>query len=143
MPRVHRPECERFKKNLHKIPSDVMWRYVTIKNHDLDMKKQSEVPELTRLQFLIIETIGAKKMLGADLREQLKRHKVRKTGPAFYQLMARLEEAKLVEGWYEQEVIEGQIIKQRRYRVTGLGEQARRETTQFYAQFAGEGMAYA
>jgi len=108
------------------------------------MKKGNELPELTGLQFLIIETIGAKKMRGAELRERLKRdHKVNKTGPAFYQLMARLEEAKLVEGWYDQEVIEGQIIKQRHYRVTGLGERARRETLEFYAQFAEGRTAYA
>ena len=107
------------------------------------MKKQNELPELTSLQFLIIETVGAKKMRGAELRERLKEQRVHKTGPAFYQLMARLEEAKLVEGWYEQEVIDGQIIKQRCYRVTGTGEQARRETLNFYARFAEGRKAYA
>ena len=108
------------------------------------MKKANELPELTGLQFLIIETIGAKRMRGAELRERLRReHKVNKTGPAFYQLMARLEEAKLVEGWYEQEVIDGQIIKQRCYRVTGLGERARRATIEFYSQFATGRVAYA
>src|SRR5882762_3394351 len=100
------------------------------------MKKQNELPELTGLQFLIIETIGAKRMRGAELRDRLKEQKVHKTGPAFYQLMARLEEAKLVEGWYEQEVIDGQMIKQRCYRVTGTGERARRDTLEFYSRFA-------
>lgn len=101
------------------------------------MKTGTELPPLTGLQFLVIDIIGAKKIKGAEIREQLNReHKVTKTGPAFYQLMARLEEAKFVEGWYEQEVIEGQIIKQRRYRVTGFGERARRDTLQFFSQFA-------
>src|SRR5437762_7204649 len=112
-------------------------------NSTANMKKLNELPELTRVQFLIIETIGAKRLLGAELREKLKAHSVHRTGPAFYQLMARLEEAELVEGWYEQEVIDGQIIKQRCYRVTGLGERARRATLEFYSQFAGKGMAYA
>ena len=107
------------------------------------MKKQNELPELTGLQFLIIETIGGKKMLGAELRERLKEHKVHKTGPAFYQLMARLEDAKLVEGKYEQKVIDGQIIKQRCYRVTGLGDRTRHATLEFYAQFSGRAMSYA
>ena len=108
------------------------------------MKKKHDLPELTGLQFLVIETIGAKKLRGAELRELLRKgHHVNKTGPAFYQLMARLEEAELVEGWYEQEVIEGQIIKQRHYRVTGLGERTRQDTLRFYAQFAGKGLAYA
>jgi hypothetical protein len=57
--------------------------------------------------------------------------------------MARLEEAKFVEGWYEQEVIDGQIIKQRHYRVTGSGAKAYRNTQVFYAQFVGHGVAYA
>jgi hypothetical protein len=108
------------------------------------MKKSDDLPKVTGLQFLIIETIGAKKMRGAELRELLrKEHRVTKTGPAFYQLMARLEEAKMVEGWYEQEVIDGQIIKQRHYRVTGLGESTRRATTEFYAQFSQGRAAYA
>ena len=108
------------------------------------MKKTNELPALTGLQFIVIDIIGAKKLRGAEVRDQLKReHKVSKTGPAFYQLMARLEEAKFVEGWYEQEVIDSQIIKQRCYRVTGLGERARRDTLQFYSQFAEERAAYA
>ena len=108
------------------------------------MAKKNELPALTGLQFLVIDIIGAKKLHGAEIRDQLKsEHKVNKTGPAFYQLMARLEEAKFVDGWYEQEVIDGQIIKQRCYRVTGLGERARRETLQFYSQFAEGRRAYA
>jgi DNA-binding PadR family transcriptional regulator len=107
------------------------------------MKEQNELPELTGLQFLILEAIGAKKMRGADVRERLKEHHVHKTGPAFYQLMARLEEAKLVEGWYEQQVIDGQIIKRRCYRVTGIGERARRGTLKFYEQFVDGRKAYA
>jgi len=108
------------------------------------MKKQPKLPELTNLQFLIIETIGAKKMRGAELRELLKNnHNVHKTGPAFYQLMARLEEAKLVEGWYDTQVIDGQLIKQKCYRVTGHGEESRRATLRFYQQFGGEGLAHA
>ena len=103
------------------------------------MKTDNELPELTSLQFLVMEVIGAHKVRGADIRDRLKReHGVNKTGPAFYQLMARLEESKFAEGWYEQEIIDGQIIKQRFYKVTGLGERARRETLKFYSQF-GEG----
>ena len=110
----------------------------------MSKKNGTELPELTSLQFLVIDIIGAHKMRGVEIREQLKgEHKINKTGPAFYQLMARLEESKFVEGWYEQEVIDGQIIKQRCYRVTGLGERARRDTLQFYSQFAEGRAAYA
>jgi len=51
--------------------------------------------------------------------------------------MARLEEAKFVEGEYSQKIVEGQIIKERFYRVTGNGERALRQTLQFYQNLAG------
>ncbi len=107
------------------------------------MKQVNKVPELTSLQFLVIEIIGPRKMRGAELRERLKERRVFKTGPAFYQLMARLEEAEFVEGWYDQEVVDGQIIKQRLYRVTGLGARAHRGTRNFYIGFGGKELAYA
>ncbi|MEY2502288.1 MAG: hypothetical protein QOI07_2622 [Verrucomicrobiota bacterium] len=51
--------------------------------------------------------------------------------------MARLEEARFVEGEYSQKIVEGQIIKERFYRVTGQGEKALRQTFDFYQNCAG------
>ena len=69
---------------------------------------------------------------GREVREALQGFGVRKSGPAFYQLMARLEDAGLVEGTYHQEVVEGQIIRERHYRLTAAGARAWRGSRDFY-----------
>jgi len=57
---------------------------------------------------------------------------VRKSGPAFYQLMSRLEDAGLVTGSYHQEIIDGQIIRERHYRITAEGTRAWDGSRDFY-----------
>jgi hypothetical protein len=49
-------------------------------------------------------------------------------------MMARMENAGLVAGWYTQDVIDGQIIKERNYRATAEGKRAWRESRRFYEQ---------
>jgi len=91
------------------------------------------LPELSHLQFAILDLVGASTLSGKDLRKGLKEaFGISKSGPGFYQAMARLEEAKFVEGWYEQEVIDGQIIKERNYKITGSGLRALNGTKSFY-----------
>ena len=69
-----------------------------------------------------------------DIREHLARaFKFRQSGPAFYQSMARLEDAGFVEGWYEQQIVAAQIIRERHYRITALGRRSWNETGRFYA----------
>jgi hypothetical protein len=98
----------------------------------MNNEQKEPLPELTHLQFVILEALGSRVKRGKQLREDLMAHGVRKSGPAFYQLMARLEEAKFVKGWYEQEIIEGQIIKERHYQLLGLGADAMNQTKNFY-----------
>lgn len=86
---------------------------------------------------MVLECLGTQKRSGRELRQLLAENKIRKTGPSFYQLMARLEEARFVEGEYSQKIVEGQIIKERFYQVTGQGEKAMRQTLQFYNNLAG------
>src|SRR6266480_7286787 len=95
-------------------------------------RNENEIPRLSHLQFAVLEVLGPAKKRGKDLRTSLSELGIRKSGPAFYQMMARLEEAKFVEGWYEQKIIEGQIIKERHYRITGNGIKAFNETQKFY-----------
>ena len=47
-------------------------------------------------------------------------------------MMARLEDAGLVEGSYRQKVIDGQLLKQRHYRVRPAGARAWSVTRDFY-----------
>jgi hypothetical protein len=100
------------------------------------MKTENGLPELTHLQFLVLEIVGSSTVSGPELRERLKKEAgIKKDGPAFYQLMARLEEAKLLRGWYEQEVIDGQIFKERHYQLLGNGINALKQTRRFYQRF--------
>lgn len=97
------------------------------------------LPELTHLQFAILDIIGASQITGKHLREALRGKGIKRDGPSFYQMMSRLEEAKYVKGWYEQKIVEGQIIKERNYRILGNGINALRQTRSFYSSRASSG----
>ena len=92
------------------------------------------LPSITHLQFLVLEALAEDEQAGRDLRARLGRHRVRRSAPAFYQMMARLEDAALVEGRYEQQVVEGQLLKERRYRITRPGRRAFEQTRAFYLE---------
>jgi DNA-binding PadR family transcriptional regulator len=90
------------------------------------------LPEITHLQFFLLTELMDGERTGRFLRERLGEEGHRKSGPAFYQLMARLEDAKFVKGRYNQKVIDGQIIKERVYSITGAGVRAIDDVRQFY-----------
>ena len=96
-----------------------------------------KLPPLSHLQFAVLSCLGANKISGRDLRAALVEEGVRKSAPAFYQLMARLEDAKFVEGEYVQKMIDGQAIKERFYRLTGEGARAMQDQIAFYQEHAG------
>lgn len=91
------------------------------------------VPDITHLQFLVLGILRGGERRGRFIRRALERHGVRRTAPAFYQMMARLEDGGLVSGDYEQKVVEGQIIKERRYALTDRGDAAWSATRAFYS----------
>ena len=93
---------------------------------------QGRIPEITHLQFLVLGMLRSDARLGREIRRDLVRHGARRSGPAFYQMMARLEDAGLIDGEYDQKVVRGQIIKERRYSLTTAGETAWRSTRDFY-----------
>lgn len=96
------------------------------------------LPPITHLQFAILSIIGGREKTGREVRAELAERRLRKSGPAFYQLMARLEDEKMVKGWYTQKVVDGQIIKERRYRLLAPGVRALNDTRLFYGSL-GEG----
>ena len=91
------------------------------------------LPTLSHLQFAVLDALGSRQLKGRELRVELSARGALKSAPAFYQLMSRLEESNFVEGEDEITPVEGYAMRERRYRVTGLGERARQETLQFYA----------
>ena len=96
------------------------------------MSPSRQLPALTHLQFVILGALLAGERPGKELRRDLARYGVRRTAAAFYQMMARLEDAGLVSGEYDQKIVGGQIIKERRYTLTPRGDAAWTTTRAFY-----------
>jgi DNA-binding PadR family transcriptional regulator len=96
----------------------------------------SRLPPLTHLQFLVLTTLEESDRSGRDVRAALEAFGVARTAAAFYQMMARLEEAKLVGGWYEQITVGDQAVTERRYALKPLGRKLVQETRRFYATSA-------
>jgi DNA-binding PadR family transcriptional regulator len=91
------------------------------------------IPEITHLQFLVLGMLRGGERPGRFVRRALARHGIDRTGPAFYQMMARLEDAGFVTGEYDQKIVGGQIIKERRYTLTSRGDAAWTTTRAFYS----------
>lgn len=96
------------------------------------MSRPASLPDITHLQFLVLTGLREGSVSGPDLRGRLRSAGIRRTAPAFYQMMARLEDAGLVAGRYEQRVEAGQAIKERHYEITPAGEAAWGRTRDFY-----------
>ena len=95
-----------------------------------------QIPAISHLQFLTLDILLRGERPGRAIRDEVRRHGVRQSLAAFYQLMARLDRSGLVEGWYEQAEVGGQAVTERRYRITGAGRAAWLETRAFYAEAA-------
>jgi len=94
------------------------------------------LPRFTHLQFLVVSELAHGEAAGRALRQHLREAGVRQSGPAFYQLMAGLEDGGFVSGWYEQQVVDGQIIRERHYKVLTPGIRALDESREFYRRGA-------
>ena len=95
-----------------------------------------QIPDLTHLQFLILGVLRGDEQPGRVLRDALAGYGIRRTGPAFYQLMARLEKDGLINGWYEQITVGDQAVTERRYRITADGKKRWNEARAFYEHVA-------
>ena len=95
-----------------------------------------QLPPLSHLQFLALGVILSTEEPGRVIRDVVAEFGVRRTGAAFYQLMARLERDGLIEGWYEPVVVGDQSVRERRYRITVAGSRAWRQTRSFYETVA-------
>jgi DNA-binding PadR family transcriptional regulator len=90
------------------------------------------LPTLTHLQFLVIAELLRGAARGRDLRTRLRAAGVRQSGPGFYQMMATLEDAGFVSGRYDQQIVDGQIIRERHYKVLASGMTAWKTSRDFY-----------
>ena len=100
------------------------------------MPTPRQLPPLSHLQFLALGVILSAEEPGRVIRDVVADYGERRTGAAFYQLMARLERDGLAEGWYEPIVVGDQAVRERRYRITAAGTRAWRQTRAFYETVA-------
>jgi DNA-binding PadR family transcriptional regulator len=98
--------------------------------------QDARIPRLTHLQFLVLGQLRDGERPGRVIRDALAAHGVKRSAPAFYQLMARLERDGLVQGWYEPVIVGDQAVRERRYRITASGTRAWRQTRLFYESVA-------
>src|SRR5262245_38003359 len=94
--------------------------------------RKPQIPELTHLQFLVLGVLHGGEQPGRVVREALVQYGVRRSAAAFYQMMARLERDRLIEGWYGQVVVGDQSVTERRYRITAAGAKLWSEARAFY-----------
>src|SRR5262249_23678294 len=95
------------------------------------------IPRLTHLQFLVLGLLRDGGQPGRVIREAIAAHGVKRSAPAFYQLMARLERDQLVDGWYEQVTVGDQAVTERRYRLSAAGARLWAEARDFYTALIG------
>jgi DNA-binding PadR family transcriptional regulator len=93
-----------------------------------------KLPDITHLQFSVLASLMGGEQTGKAVRRQLAELGMKRSGPAFYQLMSRLEDAGLVAGRYDQKVVDGQIIKERVYAISAEGAAAWQSTRDFYVE---------
>lgn len=92
------------------------------------------LPDISHLQFAVLGVLLTGEHTGRAIRAQLRQLRVRQTGPAFYQMMARLEDDGLVDGCYAQKVVAGQVLRERRYSITDAGRKSWAESRRFYLE---------
>ena len=95
-----------------------------------------KLPRLTHLQFLVLGLLRGGESPGRDIRDALAAYGVKRTAPAFYQLMARLERDGLIDGRYEQIIVRDQAVTERRYRLKPAGTRLWTDARDFYARVA-------
>jgi len=87
--------------------------------------------DLSQLQLAVLNSLLSGELSGRDLRAALATHGWKKSSPAFYQMMSRIEDAGLAKGKYAQKVVGGQMIRERKYRITAPGRRAWDEAVVF------------
>lgn len=90
------------------------------------------VPNISHLQFLVLHLLLHDDHSGRFLRDRLSEEGNKQSHPAFYQMMARLEQDTLVMGWYESVVVDGQTIREKMYSLTSRGRKAHASVQEFY-----------
>lgn len=87
---------------------------------------------VTHLQFFVLRSLIEKELSGVDIRSLLETVEVKQTRAAFYQLMARLVDAQLVNQRSESATIRNQSVTQSVYSITKKGRSEVQKSVEFY-----------
>ena len=91
-----------------------------------------KIPNISNLQSYVLGVLCSEKEIsGKSLRKNLESAGCRKSSPAFYQLMSRLESAGMVEGRYRSKTVRGNKVRERVYSITSDGHRVAREAADF------------
>ena len=102
--------------------------------HDMHREKFMSLPKITHLQAVVLSSLkGHPERYGHNLRQELyELTKRKKSLPAFYQMMARLENDGLVAGKKEVRRLDEATVTVSVYRITKKGERELKTTLGFY-----------
>ncbi|HWC60254.1 MAG TPA: hypothetical protein VHC44_11220 [Verrucomicrobiae bacterium] len=95
-------------------------------------KTNEPIPKLGHFQYALLAVLKRGEGSGKEIRRRLRTLGIRKSGPAYYQAMTRLEVSKFIEGWYVEEVINGQRVRERHYKILARGLFALNRSREFY-----------
>lgn len=93
------------------------------------------IPNLSHLQAVVLNILlDEENKSGEEIRQELESVEP-KEGPAFYQLMQRMEKSGYVEGEYKMFSFRGRKARRERfYRLTSKGIEALQHSTKFYSK---------
>ena len=97
-------------------------------------KEGMAVPQITHLQFLVIDAIASLQQASAsEIRKQLSEYGLDQKGPKFYQLMGRLEKAGFIESWSQPFDAAGSEVTRTFYKNRPDGKKQKQLVCEFYA----------
>jgi DNA-binding PadR family transcriptional regulator len=93
---------------------------------------KERMPDLSHRQFFIVDLVGDDEHSGRYIRDRLNDHGIKTSLPAFYQMMARLEDAELIRGFYVTTPVKGHVLKERHYKSLAHGRKQCQVVLDFY-----------
>lgn len=103
------------------------------------------LPTITPLQFAVLTKVMSFSLSGEEIRKRLQQDGIKSEGPAFCQLMKRMEDKKLVKGHYETIYVPskisptGQKCRIRVYKIMAGGKKAVMKFYHFLVQIVFSG----
>ncbi len=93
-----------------------------------------QLPSITPLQYLVLTAVMNETQAGSVIRQRLERYGAKKSLAAFYQLMARLEQAGLIHGRYVVKEEGDLTYRERLYSIADEGRAAVEQARAFFAE---------